>query len=209
LKRGELFVISAPSGAGKTTVLKRIFSEVVGIAFSVSHTTRKPRDGEENGRDYHFVERQEFVDMREAGLFLEWAEVHGNLYGTSREVVETLMSQGIDVILDIDVQGARQIRVRQGLNSHYVFITPPSWEELQKRLAGRGTETAESLRTREENARREIADMASYDFLIINDTIDRAVEMLRSIIIAQRSRARRSITGHFIDLAKLYVHVQT
>jgi len=209
LRRGELFIISAPSGAGKTTVLKRVLAELPGVAFSISHTTRAPRAGEEDGRDYCFVDQETFVRMRDADGFLEWAEVHGNLYGTSGEMVENLIEQGIDVILDIDVQGAQQIRQKKETKGHFVFIVPPSWEELQRRLVGRGTETPESLSTRYSNARRELADLDCYDFLIVNDVVGEAVETLRSIIIAQRSRSRRNFTGQAVDLSALVGHEQT
>ncbi len=209
MRRGELFIISAPSGAGKTTVLKRVLAELPGVAFSISHTTRAPRAGEQDGRDYCFVDQETFVRLRDAGGFLEWAEVHGNLYGTSGEVVENIIEQGIDVILDIDVQGAQQIRRQKETKGHFVFIVPPSWEELQRRLVGRGTETPESLVTRYSNARRELADLDCYDFLIVNDVVDEAVEMLRSIIIAQRSRSRRTVAGQPVDLSVLVGHEQT
>lgn len=209
MRRGEFFVISAPSGAGKTTVLKRVLAELPGVAFSISHTTRKPRPGEKDGRDYYFVDSQTFVRMRDGGGFLEWAEVHGNLYGTSTKMVEDLMEQGIDVLLDIDVQGARHIRRQREKQGYFVFILPPSWEELQRRLAGRGTETAESLAVRYRNARQEMADLDRYDFLIINDVIDHAVETLRAIIIAQRSRNRRTLTGQPVNLAALVDNEQT
>lgn len=209
MRRGELFIISAPSGAGKTTVLKRVLAELPGVAFSISHTTRKPRPGEEDGRDYFFVDPQIFFRMRDEGDFLEWAEVHGNLYGTSVKMVENFLEQDIDVLLDIDVQGARQIREQREKQGHFVFIVPPSWEELQRRLAGRGTETPETLAVRYRNARQEMADLDRYDFLIINDVVDHAVETLRAIIIAQRSRSRRVLTGQPVNLSALAGHEQT
>jgi len=209
LKRGELFIISAPSGAGKTTVLKRVLAELPGVAFSVSHTTRAPRAGEQDGRDYCFVDQETFVHMRDTGGFLEWAEVHGNLYGTSGEMVENLIAQGIDVLLDIDVQGAQQIRHQKETKGHFVFIVPPSWAELQRRLVGRGTETPESLVIRYSNARRELANLDCYDFLIVNDVVDEAVEMLRSIILSQRSRNRRTVAGQPVDLSGFVNHEQT
>jgi guanylate kinase len=208
LRRGELFIISAPSGAGKTTVLKRVLAGLPGIAFSVSHTTRKPRSGEEEGRDYFFVDPESFVLMRDAGGFLEWAEVHGSLYGTSAAMVENLREQGMDVLLDIDVQGARQIRQQRQKEGHFIFIAPPSREELQRRLAGRGTETPESLAVRLRNARQEMVDLDQYDFLIVNDVVDHAVETLRAIIIAQRSRSRRTLTGKSVNIAALIGHGQ-
>jgi guanylate kinase len=206
LKSGGLFIVSAPSGAGKTTVLRQVLSGLAGLAFSVSHTTRKPRPGEEDGRDYHFVDHREFIRMREADAFLEWAAVHGNFYGTSRKAVMDLMDQGMDVILDIDVQGARQLQQLENLPAQYIFIAPPSWEELQRRLAGRGTETTESMRTRRDNARQEMAASDLYDYFIVNDSLDGAVEMLRSIILAERSRMRRTIAGQHIDLSRLVSH---
>jgi guanylate kinase len=206
LKRGELFIISAPSGAGKTTVLKRVLAGLPGVAFSISHTTRAPRPGEEEGRDYCFVDQETFKRMRDAGGFLEWAKVHGNLYGTSRQMVENLIAQGIDVILDIDVQGARQIRQQKDTQGHFVFIVPPSLAELKQRLIGRGTETPASLSTRYSNARRELADLDSYDFLIVNDVLDQAVEMLRSIILSQRSKGRRTVAGQPVDLSVVVGH---
>jgi guanylate kinase len=208
LKRGELFIISAPSGAGKTTVLKRVLAELPGVAFSISHTTRAPRPGEEEGRDYCFVDKETFRRMRDAEGFLEWAEVHGNLYGTSRQMVENLIVQSLDVILDIDVQGARQIRQQKETPGHFVFIVPPSLAELKRRLIGRGTETPASLATRYGNAKRELADLDSYDFLIVNDAVDDAVEILRAIILSQRSRGRRSFAGQPVDLSGFVTHEQ-
>jgi len=208
LKRGELFIISAPSGAGKTTVLKRVLAELPGVAFSISHTTRAPRPGEEDGRDYCFVDQETFKRMRDDGGFLEWAEVHGNQYGTSRQMVENLIAQGLDVILDIDVQGARQIRQHEETSGHFVFIVPPSLAELKRRLVGRGTETPTALSTRYGNARRELADLDYYDFLIVNDVVDEAVEMLRAIILSQRSRSRRTVAGQPVDFSGFVAHEQ-
>ena len=202
--QGELFIISAPSGAGKTTVLKRALASLESVVFSVSHTTRRPREGEEEGKDYFFVTQQEFMSLREAGGFLEWAEVHGNLYGTSREAVESFMSEGVDVILDIDVQGARQLRDNTEIDGHFIFIVPPSWQELQKRLKGRGTETKESLAIRHSNAQEEMANLHLYDFVVVNDMIENAVEMLRSIVIAQRSKTRRTLSGKSLNLDNFF-----
>jgi len=203
MTRGNLFIVSAPSGAGKTTILKKIFALMGNLAFSVSHTTRQPRSGEENGRDYHFVNRNDFMAMREQGAFLEWAEVHGNLYGTSRQAVEAQLAQGIDIFLDIDVQGARQIRAMTGIGAIFLFIAPPSWQELEKRLTGRGTDPEETIRLRLNNARREMEDAGLYDYLVINDRLDEAVEMMRAIILAERCRTRRDAAGRPVDLAAL------
>ena len=159
MSRGNLFVISAPSGAGKSTLLKRLLAEVPNLAFSVSHTTRAPRPGESNGREYHFVDRPTFARMRDDQAFLEWAEVHGNLYGTSRAAIEAQQAKGLDVFLDIDVQGARQLRDCGHPGAIFLFIAPPSWAELEKRLRGRGTDPEETVQLRLNNARREMAEV--------------------------------------------------
>lgn len=192
---GTLLVISAPSGAGKTTLLKRIMTEVPGLGFSISHTTRPPRPGEQNGVDYHFVSREEFLAMREAGAFLEWAEVHTNLYGTSKQAVAEKLATGVDVFLDIDVQGARQIKAAGELAAVFLFIAPPSWQELEKRLRGRGTESAETVGVRLANARKEMAEAHWYDYLIVNDNLAVATEMLQAVILAERCRGRRGANG--------------
>jgi guanylate kinase len=195
MSAGTLFVISAPSGAGKTTLLKRVMAALPGLGFSVSHTTRPPRPGESNGRDYHFVGRDKFLAMREAGAFLEWAEVHGNLYGTSREAVRERLEEGRDVFLDIDVQGARQLKENQALPAVFLFIAPPSWQELERRLSGRGTEAAEAVQMRLANARKEMAEAHWYDYLIVNDDLAEAENLLRALILAERCRGRRNAGG--------------
>jgi len=193
--RGNLIIISAPSGTGKTTILKRLFAGVTGVTFSVSHTTRRPRTGEQDGVDYHFVDHETFRRMREDNEFLEWAEVHGNFYGTSKNEVDRHLAQGLDVFLDIDVQGARQVREAAGGECFSIFIAPPSWEEQERRLSGRGTDSPDTIRLRLHNARKELQDAGLYDYLIVNDTVEQAVDTLRAIIIAQRSRARRNRDG--------------
>ncbi len=195
MSSGILFVLSAPSGGGKTTILKKVMADLPGLVFSVSHTTRKPRPGEEDGRDYYFVSRQEFESIRDRqpSGFLEWAEVHGNLYGTSRAAVEQRLGGGRDVVLDIDVQGAAQIR--ESADPVTVFIAPPSLAELAARLRGRGTEDEHTLALRLENAKQELAFMDRYDYLVVNDRLAEAVESLRSIIIAERCRRRRAVDG--------------
>jgi guanylate kinase len=170
-------------------------SELEGVGFSVSHTTRPPRAGELAGKDYYFVKPITFQAMQEQDAFLEWAEVHGNLYGTSKAVIDNLIKEGKDVILDIDVQGARQIRDKAGMDAVFVFIAPPSLEELEQRLTNRGTDSESVIKTRLQNARQELADLDQYDYVIMNDVVENATEALRSIIIAERSRARRSATG--------------
>lgn len=200
MERGNLFIISAPSGAGKTTILKRVLAAMERVVFSVSHTTRPPRPGEQNGVDYHFVDRETFKAMAQQGTFLEWAEVHGNLYGTSSRVVADVTGEGQDIILDIDIQGARQVKEKQGVKGIFVFIAPPSLRVLQERLAGRATETAASIATRLSNAREEMQSIGNYDYVIVNDTLERAVEVLQSIIIAERSRNRRGLAGEPLRL---------
>lgn len=195
MANGNLFIISAPSGTGKTTILNRVLSDLQGVGFSVSHTTREPRPGEVDGKDYFFVNRAVFQTMQEQDDFLEHAEVHGNLYGTSKAVIDNLLQEGKDVILDIDVQGARQIRQKGVMQAVFIFIAPPSLADLEKRLTSRGTDSEPVITTRLQNARRELADMDMYDYIIVNDEIENGVEVLRSIIIAERSKAKRSATG--------------
>lgn len=200
MNRGSLFVISAPSGTGKTTILKRLFHVLPALAFSVSHTTRKPRRGERDAVDYHFISREEFLAMRDTDAFLEWAEVHGNLYGTSKKNVEASQAAGQDILLDIDVQGARQIRKTTDVKAVFIFIVPPSWEELERRLRGRGSEDSEVIALRLSNARLEMQDVTHYDHIIVNDRIDNAVDMLRAVILAERSKTRRTASGEPIAI---------
>lgn len=195
MANGNIFIISAPSGAGKTTILRQVIGAMDNLVFSVSHTTRIPRAGEQDGVDYFFVDKETFASMEQQGLFLEWAEVHGNLYGTSSSAVQAAVDQGQDIILDIDVQGARQVRQKLGNNGVFVFIAPPSLAELAKRLAGRSTESESAIATRLANAGKEMKSIDKYDYLIVNDTVEQAVEVLRAIIIAERSRHRRNISG--------------
>ena len=192
---GQLFIVSAPSGAGKTTILKPVMADLPALSFSVSHTTREPRAGEIDGRDYHFIDRTDFARMRDNHEFLEFAEVHGNLYGTSLQAVIEQLESGTDVILDIDVQGARQIKGNKDISPATIFIVPPSMAELKKRLTGRATDSEETIRLRLENATREMASLAMYDHVIINDELDEAIEMVKAVILAARSRAKRNRSG--------------
>jgi guanylate kinase len=198
--KGTLLIISAPSGTGKTTILKKMMQELKGTVFSVSHTTRAPRTLEKNGIDYHFVDKQTFESMQKNNDFLEWAEVHDNFYGTSKTEVIRQLESGMDVILDIDVQGARQVRESADLLCASIFIIPPSWEEQERRLRKRGTDNSETIQLRLANARKETTDAEAYDYLITNDNFDNAVDVLRSIIIAERSRCRRDHNGQSLTL---------
>ena len=197
---GQLFILSAPSGAGKTTILKKVMQEVGKLAFSVSHTTRSPREGEQDGADYHFVAVEEFKAMRDQNLFLEWAEVHGNFYGTSRPAVLQQLQQGLDIILDIDVQGAAIIGRDSSVHAVSVFVAPPSLAELEKRLRGRGTDTDETIMVRLGNAAKEMSAADQYDYLVINDDLEEAAATLKAVLIAERSRGHRLPSGEPIDI---------
>lgn len=203
MDRGILFVISAPSGTGKTTLLRRVMTRLGGLHFSVSHTTREPRPGEQDGRDYHFIPRQEFETMIEGNSFVEWARVHDNLYGTSTAGVEGQLTLGEDVILDIDVQGAAIIRESSELEGVHIFIAPPRLAILEERLKGRNTDSEETIQLRLKNAVTEMESAPSYDYLIVNDDLDEAVEMLSSIIIAERARCRRRPNGEPLQFEKV------
>jgi guanylate kinase len=188
--QGILFVISSPSGGGKGTLIKRLREAVPGVGYSVSWTTRAPRPGEVDGVNYHFASEEEFERMRQAGGFLEWAVVHGHLYGTTRTAVEQETAAGRDVILEIDVQGARAIRTTMG-SVVSVFILPPSFEVLRERLTMRMTERPEELELRLANARGEVAEYRHFDYLILNDEVERAAAQLASVVWAERARRER------------------
>jgi len=188
--RGGLIVVSAPSGAGKTTLCRRLLEALPGLVFSVSHTTRPPRSGERPGADYHFVGRAEFEARRTAGEFLEWAVVGGELYGTSAVAVETSLSEGLDVLLDVDTQGAAAVR-RLKPEAVLVFILPPGPEALRARLLARGSESEEGLERRLRLAAAEVARAGEYDYQVINDDLDAAFERLRAIVVASRCRTPR------------------
>ncbi|MDI6845355.1 MAG: guanylate kinase [Candidatus Saccharicenans sp.] len=179
-----IYVISGPSGCGKSTLIRELFSRLPGIQFSVSHTTRPKRAGEVEGRDYYFVTREEFQRMVDSQSFLEWAEVHGHLYGTSRDEISKKSRQG-DLVLDIDVQGARQLRKKLP-QARFVFVVPPSYPELEKRLRQRKTDSPETIALRLKNARREIEEASNFDYLVINGELTQAVEELKAIVLAHR-----------------------
>ena len=183
--KGHLFIISGPSGAGKGTLRKILFKRVPGLVFSVSCTTRLPRRGEVDGIDYHFIDDASFHDLKDNGQFLEWAEVHGHYYGTLREDVDRTLSAGKDIILEIDVQGAHQVK-KNCSDAVMIFITPPSMPELETRLRKRGTEEENTLRIRLKNARGEMDDSSSFDYVIVNDKLEKAVKKLEFIIDTYR-----------------------
>ena len=192
---GCLFIVSAPSGAGKTTLVSGLVAADPLVRKSVSYTTRKPRSGEENGVDYRFVTEDEFQRMRAAGEFLETAHVHGNLYGTSRVTVETECAAGYDVLLEIDWQGAAQIRALKP-DAVAIFILPPSIEALEKRLRGRAQDSADVISRRIAAARGEISHVGEFDYVIINEEFNRAAQELISIIRAERLRLPRQLARH-------------
>lgn len=183
-------ILSAPSGAGKTTIARRLLAERADVGYSVSCTTRAPRPGETHGRDYYFLSRAEFEAAREGGAFAEWAPVHNNLYGTLRSEVERVLGGGRHVLMDIDIQGARQF-AEAFPGAVRVFVLPPSGEVLLGRLSGRGTEGAESLAVRLHNAREEVAAAREYEYVVVNDALDRAVAQVASILDAEGARRER------------------
>ncbi len=182
---GNLIVVAAPSGAGKSSLVKALLELDSKIQPSVSHTTRAPRGQEKHGREYFFASREEFDSMVAAEAFLEWAEVHNHRYGTSRKAIEDRIAQGADVILEIDFQGAIQVKSIFA-NAVLIFILPPSWEELRSRLERRGEDTPEVIELRLKNASVEMAQASKFDFVIINELFDKAVFDLKAIVHAQR-----------------------
>jgi guanylate kinase len=188
-KRGQLFVVSAPSGTGKTTVVERLVQVVPNLALSRSYTSRSAREGELNGVDYNFVTRSRFEEMIAAEEFLEWADVFGNLYGTCASDTERDLARGQDVVLVIDVQGARQARHRYR-GTVGIFVMPPSFEVLEQRLRGRSTDDEAAMQRRLRTARNEVAAFAEYDYVIVNDELEACVDRLRAIILAERARLR-------------------
>ncbi len=188
MRRGLVLVVSAPSGAGKTTLCRKLLATDPEISFSVSYTTRRPRPKEKNGVDYFFVDENTFQKMINQGLFLEWAWVHGHFYGTAQKQVEEALTSGRDVLLDIDVQGALQVRQRLGRDAVLVFILPPSLEELERRLRARGTEEEEILKRRLAAAKEEIAKANEFDYLVLNDHLEEAFSNFYAILIAERQK---------------------
>ena len=196
MSRRLLVVVSAPSGAGKTSLCEWVVTAVPGLAHSVSFTTRPPRRDEQHGRDYHFVDETAFRGMVDRGEFAEWAVVHGHLYGTSQALLVRHFTAGLDVILDIDTQGAALLR-RGYPNGVFVFIVPPSWAMLEERLRRRQSDAEADIQRRLQRAREEVKSYAEYQYVIVNDEFARAAEELKAIIVAERRRSSR------VDLAFL------
>lgn len=189
-KEGLLFVVSAPSGTGKTTLCRAMLQVFPDLQYSISYTTRPLRPGDQEGRDYHFVSPAEFKKMIEHGDFAEWAEIYGHRYGTSRVFLNQVREKGLDVILDIDGQGARQLQ-EKGVTGVFIFLLPPSIGELRRRLANRKTEGKKVLAERLREARREMAEAEWYDYWILNDDLKEAKEQLKGVILAERCRRER------------------
>ncbi len=199
VRTGTVLVICAPSGAGKTTLIKRLRDEFPNFGYSISYTTRMPREGEVHGKDYHFVSVNEFKEKKDAEFFAEWAKVHGNSYGTPLQETRDILSSGKDLIFDVDVQGASQLRLTLP-SAVYVFILPPSVAELKRRLTSRGSNTPEQINQRVTNALYEMHEAHLFDYLIVNDDLEKAYDQLRSIFVAATL-----LPSHNADLlAKLF-----
>jgi len=184
---GRIFVVSGPSGSGKSTLIREVRQRVPDLGYSISHTSRPPRGKEKNGVEYHFVSRENFQKRIDSGEFVEWAEVYQDLYGTSVASLRSQITAGRDVIMDIDVQGARNIK-DHFRDAILIYVLPPSMEVLEKRLRERRTDDEKTIRTRLTKAGMEIKNCVSYDYLLFNDQLDQAVEELKSILIAERCR---------------------
>ena len=187
--RGLLFIVSAPSGTGKTTLVEKLVQRIPSLCMSRSYTSRAPRAGEQDGVDYNFISRERFETMIAGRQFLEWADVFGNYYGTCRDDSERCLAGGQDLVLVIDVQGAKQVR-SSGAESVGVFVLPPSAEALEQRLRGRSKDSEAEIQKRLEVACREVGEFASYEYVVVNDELDAAVERLRAIVLAERARVK-------------------
>lgn len=189
-RRGLLFIVSAPSGAGKTTLVEHLVQILPHLRMSRSYTSRPARPGERDGVDYHFISRAQFEEMITAGAFLEWADVFGNLYGTAAADTTALMSTGQDVVMVIDVQGARQVKAH-GIDHTSIFVLPPSFPVLERRLRGRSKDSEEQMQRRLATARAEVPSYVEYDYVVVNDQLEPTVVRLQEIIAAERSRTHR------------------
>jgi guanylate kinase len=190
-RQGILFFLSAPSGAGKTTLSSQLLHRVENLAPSISYTTRPPRAGEVNGREYHFIHEADFRQLQQQHAFAEWARVHDFFYGTARAPLENALRNGSDLLLDIDVQGVQQLKPMFPTAAVAIFILPPSWNELERRLRSRGTDSEEVITRRLRRAREETRELARYEYVIVNDDIERAAAALQAIVIAERARVAR------------------
>jgi guanylate kinase len=188
-RRGLLFIVSAPSGTGKTTLVERLVQVVPNLRMSRSYTSRAARAGEHDGVDYNFISRERFEAMTRQGAFLEWADVFGNYYGTSASDTAAYLTGGQDVVLVIDVQGARQVRTR-GIETVGIFVLPPSAQSLERRLRGRSKDSEEEIRRRLEVAGREVSEFSQYEYVVVNDELDAAVARLQAIVLAERARVK-------------------
>jgi guanylate kinase len=189
-ERGQIYVITAPSGAGKTTIIRAVRESGIGIGYCVSHTTREPRHGEIQGKHYHFITRREFEDMVDAGQFVEWARVYGHLYGTSYSSMESELISGKDILLDLDIQGSESIKSRFP-ESLSIFILPPSIKALKERLMKRGANGKKDIDLRMKMAAEEVMRCAEFDFIVINDDLAQAIHEIEAIIISERARTKR------------------
>jgi guanylate kinase len=192
--RGSVFVLSAPSGAGKSTLARRLVKETEGLIFSISTTTRPPRPGEVEGKDYFFVDDARFDALAAEGGFLEWVQVYAHRYGTGRAWLEQTLATGVDVLLDIETTGALNLH-RELPDAVMVFLLPPSAKELERRLRGRGSDTEEQISLRMKHARHEMELFEAYDYLIVNDDLERAYRQLQAVILAQRAGRERMIAA--------------
>lgn len=202
MMKGSLYIFSAPSGAGKTSLLKALLPTDPRLSLSVSHTTRAPRPGEQNGVHYHFVSLEQFEDLIESGAFLEHARVFDNFYGTSEQAVRDQLASGQDVVLEIDWQGARQVR-QFFPEAISVFIAPPSIEALRERLGGRGQDGPEIIERRMRDAQSELSHYPEYDYLVINDDFQQALSELKAIVLAERLRMVRNAEQHLTELQSM------
>lgn len=207
MDRGILIVISGPSGAGKGTICKALLEKRDDLYLSVSATTREPRKGEVHGVNYYFKTKEEFIEKVKENDFLEWAEVYGNYYGTPKSKVEEMLESGKNVILEIDIQGALKVKENCGEDGVFIFILPPSMEELKQRIIKRGSETEESLMKRFKSAYKEINFVSKYNYAVVNDEVETAVEKLESIITAEKCRVDR-IKHSILDSKEGIIHEQ-
>ena len=187
---GRLFVISAPSGAGKSTIIKALKERIEGLGYSISHTSRKPRGNEHDGIDYHFLKKETFRSMIDAGAFVEWAQVYDDLYGTSFSSLDEQTVSGLDVLLDLDTQGAKNIK-KHFKNSVLIYVLPPSLDILEKRLMARGTDDETVIKSRMKKTSSEIKQCVWYDYIIVNDNLEKAIKEAQAIILSVRCRTDR------------------